>query len=85
MRIPTEKVVMKGFKMLMDIDTAKPYVEVANQWNKYVKYVKRYNRDEYFAIVDKLLKADIDLDRSVNLKLELIEQTLIVGQYVREA
>lgn len=85
MRIPTEKVVTKGFKMLMDLDTGKPYEDVRKAWNKYVRYVKKYDRDEYFKIVDKLLKADIDLDRSVNLKLELIEQTLIVGQYIREA
>lgn len=85
MKIPTEKVVMKGFNMLIDIDTAKPYTDVAKQWNKYVRYVKKYDRDEYFKIVDKLLKADEDLDSTVNMKLELIEATLIVGQYVREA
>lgn len=85
MKIPTEKVVMKGFNMLIDIDTAKPYTDVVKQWNKYVRYVKKYDRDEYFKIVDKLLKADENLDTTVNMKLELIEATLIVGQYVREA
>lgn len=85
MRIPTEKVVMKGFNMLTDIDTAKPYEDVRKAWNKYVKYVKKYDRDEYFKIVDKLLKADESLNMKVNLKLELIENTLLVGRYVREA
>lgn len=85
MKMPTEKVVMKGFNMLIDIDTAKPYTDVAKQWNKYVRYVKKYDRDEYFKIVDKLLKADENLDMKVNTKLELIESTLIVGRYIREA
>ena len=85
MRIPTEKVVMKGFNMLTDIDTAKPYEDVRKAWNKYVRYVKKYDRDEYFKIVDKLLKADESLNIFINLKLELIENTLLVGRYVREA
>lgn len=50
-----------------------------------MRYVKKYDRDEYFKIVDKLLKADENLDMKVNMKLELIESTLIVGRYVREA
>lgn len=85
MRIPTEKVVMKGFNMIMDLDTGKPYEDVRKAWNKYVRYVKKYDRDEYFKIVDKLLKADESLNMKVNLKLELIENTLLVGRYVREA
>lgn len=85
MRVPTEKVVMKGFNMLINLDTGKPYEDVRREWNKYVKYVKKYDRDEYFKIVDKLLKADKDLDMKVNAKLELIESTLIVGRYIREA
>ena len=85
MKMPSEKVVMKGFNMLIDIDTAKPYEDVRKAWNKYVRYVKKYDRDEYFAIVDKLLKADENLDMKVNTKLKLIESTLIVGRYVREA
>ena len=70
MRIPTEKVVMKGFNMIIDLDTGKPYEDVRKAWNKYVRYVKKYDRDEYM---------------KVNTKLELIESTLIVGRYVREA
>ena len=85
MKMPSEKVVMKGFNMLIDIDTGKPYEDVRKAWNKYVRYVKKYDRDEYFKIVDKLLKADENLDMKVNTKLELIESTLIVGRYVREA
>ena len=85
MRIPTEKVVMKGFNMIIDLDTGKPYEDVRKAWNKYVRYVKKYDRDEYFKIVDKLLKADESLNIRVNLKLELIENTLLVGRYVREA
>lgn len=85
MRIPTEKVVMKGFNMIIDLDTGKPYEDVRKAWNKYVRYVKKYDRDEYFNIVDKLLKADESLNMKVNLKLELIENTLLVGRYVREA
>lgn len=85
MRIPTEKVVMKGFNMIIDLDTGKPYEDVRKAWNKYVRYVKKYDRDEYFNIVDKLLKADESLNVMVNLKLELIENTLLVGRYVREA
>lgn len=85
MKMPTEKVVMKGFNMIIDLDTAKPYEEVRRAWNKYVRYVKKYDRDEYFNIVDKLLKADESLNMRVNLKLELIENTLLVGRYVREA
>ena len=85
MRVPSEKVVMKGFNMLIDIDTAKPYEDVRKAWNKYVRYVKKYDRDEYFKIVDKLLKADESLNIFINLKLELIENTLLVGRYVREA
>lgn len=85
MKMPSEKVVMKGFNMIIDLDTGKPYEDVRKAWNKYVRYVKKYDRDEYFAIVDKLLKADKDLDMKVNTKLELIESTLIVGRYVREA
>lgn len=85
MRIPSEKVVMKGFNMIIDLDTGKPYEDVRKAWNKYVRYVKKYDRDEYFKIVDKLLKADENLDMKVNTKLELIESTLIVGRYVREA
>ena len=85
MRIPTEKVVMKGFNMIIDLDTGKPYEDVRRAWNKYVRYVKKYDRDEYFNIVDKLLKADESLNIMVNLKLELIENTLLVGRYVREA
>lgn len=85
MKIPTEKVVMKGFNMIIDLDTAKPYEDVRKAWNKYVRYVKKYDRDEYFKIVDKLLKADESLNMRVNLKLELIENTLLVGRYVREA
>lgn len=85
MRIPTEKVVMKGFNMIIDLDTAKPYEDVRKAWNKYVRYVKKYDREEYFKIVDKLLKADESLNIFINLKLELIENTLLVGRYVREA
>lgn len=85
MRIPTEKVVMKGFNMIIDLDTGKPYEDVRKAWNKYVRYVKKYDRDEYFNIVDKLLKADESLNMRVNLKLELIENTLLVGRYIREA
>lgn len=85
MKMPSEKVVMKGFNMLIDLDTAKPYEDVRKAWNKYVRYVKKYDRDEYFNIVDKLLKADESLNMKVNLKLELIENTLLVGRYVREA
>lgn len=85
MRIPTEKVVMKGFNMIIDLDTGKPYEDVRKAWNKYVRYVKKYDRDEYFNIVDKLLKADESLNIMINLKLELIENTLLVGRYVREA
>lgn len=85
MKIPTEKVVMKGFNMIMDLDTGKPYEDVRKAWNKYVRYVKKYDRDEYFKIVDKLLKADESLNMKVNLKLELIENTLLVGRYIREA
>lgn len=85
MKMPTEKVVMKGFNMIIDLDTAKPYEDVRKAWNKYVRYVKKYDRDEYFKIVDKLLKADESLNMKVNLKLELIENTLLVGRYVREA
>lgn len=85
MKMPSEKIVMKGFNMIIDLDTAKPYEDVRKAWNKYVRYVKKYDRDEYFKIVDKLLKADKDLDMKVNTKLELIESTLIVGRYVREA
>lgn len=85
MRIPTEKVVMKGFNMIIDLDTGKPYEDVRKAWNKYVRYVKKYDRDEYFKIVDKLLKADESLNIFINLKLELIENTLLVGRYVREA
>ena len=85
MRIPTEKVVMKGFNMIIDLDTGKPYEDVRKAWNKYVRYVKKYDRDEYFKIVDKLLKADESLNIMINLKLELIENTLLVGRYVREA
>lgn len=85
MKMPSEKVVMKGFNMLIDIDTGKPYEDVRKAWNKYVRYVKKYDRDEYFKIVDKLLKADESLNMKVNLKLELIENTLLVGRYVREA
>lgn len=84
-RIPTEKVVMKGLNMIIDLDTGKPYEDVRRAWNKYVRYVKKYDRDEYFNIVDKLLKADESLNIMVNLKLELIENTLLVGRYVREA
>ena len=85
MKMPSEKVVMKGFNMIIDLDTAKPYEDVRKAWNKYVRYVKKYDRDEYFKIVDKLLKADESLNMKVNLKLELIENTLLVGRYVREA
>lgn len=85
MKMPTEKVVMKGFNMIIDLDTGKPYEDVRKAWNKYVRYVKKYDRDEYFKIVDKLLKADESLNMKVNLKLELIENTLLVGRYVREA
>lgn len=85
MKMPSEKVVMKGFNMIIDLDTAKPYEDVRKAWNKYVRYVKKYDRDEYFKIVDKLLKADESLDMKVNTKLELIEFTLIVGRYIREA
>lgn len=85
MRIPTEKVVMKGFNTIIDLDTGKPYEDVRRAWNKYVRYVKKYDRDEYFNIVDKLLKADESLNIFINLKLELIENTLLVGRYVREA
>lgn len=84
MRMPTEKVVMKGFNMITDLDTGKPYEDVRKAWNKYVRYVKKYDRDEYFKIVDKLLKADESLNIFINLKLELIENTLLVGRYVRE-
>lgn len=85
MKMPSEKVVMKGFNMIIDLDTGKPYEDVRKAWNKYVRYVKKYDRDEYFKIVDKLLKADESLNMKVNTKLELIESTLIVGRYVREA
>lgn len=85
MKMPSEKVVMKGFNMIIDLDTAKPYEDVRKAWNKYVRYVKKYDRDEYFKIVDKLLKADESLNIFINLKLELIENTLLVGRYVREA
>lgn len=85
MKMPSEKVVMKGFNMIIDLDTGKPYEDVRKAWNKYVRYVKKYDRDEYFKIVDKLLKADESLNMKVNLKLELIENTLLVGRYVREA
>jgi hypothetical protein len=76
---------MKGFNMIIDLDTGKPYEDVRKAWNKYVRYVKKYDRDEYFKIVDKLLKADESLNMKVNLKLELIENTLLVGRYIREA
>ena len=85
MKMPSEKVVMKGFNMIIDLDTGKPYEDVRKAWNKYVRYVKKYDRDEYFKIVDKLLKADENLDMKVNTKLELIESTLLVGRYVGEA
>lgn len=85
MKMPSEKVVMKGFNMIIDLDTGKPYEDVRKAWNKYVRYVKKYDREEYFKIVDKLLKADESLDMKVNTKLELIEFTLIVGRYIREA
>lgn len=85
MKMPSEKVVMKGFNMIIDLDTGKPYEDVRKAWNKYVRYVKKYDRDEYFKIVDKLLKADESLNIMINLKLELIENTLLVGRYVREA
>lgn len=85
MKMPSEKVVMKGFNMIIDLDTGKPYEDVRKAWNKYVRYVKKYDRNEYFNIVDKLLKADESLNMRVNLKLELIENTLLVGRYVREA
>lgn len=85
MKMPSEKVVMKGFNMIIDLDTGKPYEDVRKAWNKYVRYVKKYDREEYFKIVDKLLKADESLDMKVNTKLELIESTLIVGRYIREA
>ena len=71
--------------MLMKIDTARPYSEVAKEWNKYVKYVRRYNSILYFDLVEKILKEDKEFERDMNFKLELIEQTLIVGQYIREA
>lgn len=85
MKIPKEKDVMKGFNMLMKIDTARPYSEVAKEWNKYVKYTRRYDSVVYFDLVEKIFKEDEEFERDVNFKLELIEQTLIVGQYVREA
>lgn len=85
MKIPKEKDVMKGFNMLMKIDTARPYSEVAKEWNKYVKFTRRYDSVAYFDLVEKILKEDEEFERDVNFKLELIEQTLIVGQYVREA
>lgn len=85
MKIPKEKDVMKGFNMLMKIDTARPYSEVAKEWNKYVKFTRRYDSVVYFDLVEKILKEDEEFERDVNFKLELIEQTLIVGQYVREA
>ena len=85
MKIPKEKDVMKGFKMLMKIDTARPYSEVAKEWNKYVKYTRRYDSVLYFELVEKIFKEDKEFERDMNFKLELIEQTLIVGQYVREA
>lgn len=78
MKVPREKDVMKGFNMLMKIDTARPYSEVAKEWNK-------YDSVAYFDIVEKFLKNDEELERDVNHKLEMIETTLIVGQYVREA
>ena len=70
--------------MLMKIDTARPYSEVAKEWNKYVKYVRRYDSILYFDLVEKILKEDKEFERDMNFKLELIEQTLIVGQYIRE-
>lgn len=85
MKIPKEKDVMKGFNMLMKIDTARPYSEVAKEWNKYVKFTRKYDSVVYFDLVEKILKEDEEFERDVNFKLELIEQTLIVGQYVREA
>ena len=84
-KIPKERDVMKGFNMLMKIDTARPYSEVAKEWNKYVKYVRRYDSVLYFDLVEKILKEDKEFERDMNFKLELIEQTLIVGQYIREA
>ena len=84
-KIPREKDVMKGFNMLMKIDTARPYSEVAKEWNKYVRFTRRYDSVVYFDLVEKVLKEDEDFERDVNFQLELIEQTLIVGQYVREA
>lgn len=85
MKIPKEKDVMKGFNMLMKIDTARPYSEVAKEWNKYVKFTRRYDSVVYFDLVEKIFKEDEEFERDMNFKLELIEQTLIVGQYVREA
>lgn len=84
-KIPKEKDVMKGLNMLMKIDTARPYSEVAKEWNKYVRFTRKYDSVVYFDIVEKFLKNDEELERDVNHKLEMIETTLIVGQYVREA
>lgn len=84
-RIPKERDVMKGFDMLMKIDTARPYSEVAKEWNKYVKYTRRYDSVLYFDLVENIFKEDKEFERDMNFKLELIEQTLIVGQYIREA
>lgn len=82
---PREKDVMKGFDMLLNIDTARPYSEVAKDWNKYVRFTKKYDPVSYFEIVEKFFKEDEDFERDVNVKLEMIESTLIVGQYIREA
>lgn len=84
-RIPKERDVMKGFNMLMKIDTARPYSEVAKEWNKYVKYTRRYDSVLYFDLVENIFKEDKEFEKDMNFKLELIEQTLIVGQYIREA
>mgnify|MGYP000875585531 CR=1 FL=1 len=84
-KIPKERDVMKGINILTNIDTDRPYREIAKAWNKYVKYTRRYDSTLYFEIVDKLFKEDRNLEIFVNCKLELIEKTLIVGQYVREA
>lgn len=84
-RMPKERDVMKGFNMLMKIDTARPYSEVAKEWNKYVKCTRRYDSVLYFDLVENIFKEDKEFERDMNFKLELIEQTLIVGQYIREA
>ena len=84
-KIPKERDVMKGINMLIDIDTDRPYREIAKAWNKYVKYTRRYDSALYFGMIDKLFKEDKEFERDMNFKLELIEQTLIVGQYIREA